>query len=140
MRDFVQVLGRVEDGKLVGVDRAFLAQAMGRWEGRQVYVRIGPEKETRSARANAFLWAAIYAPLAAYTTHTEDEIHEVCKGMFLPKSVAFANGNGDVVGNFVIGGSTTVLTPDEFSDYIRRIKEWALEKLNFEIPDDGSSW
>lgn len=140
MREFVQVVGRVEEGKLVAIDRAFISRAIQRWEGQRVYVRVGPDKATRSERANAFLWAAIYGPIAEFTHNDEEDVHAACKAMFLPKSVAFHDGNGEVVGEFVLGGSTTKLTADEFSLYIARIKEWSREKLNFEIPDTGSSW
>lgn len=139
MREFYQAAGRVEGGRLQ-IDRFAFNKAIQRWNGKDVYVRVGLDKGTRSDRANAFLWVAIYGPIAEHTGNDEEDIHAVCKGMFLPKAVAFADGNGEVVGEFVVGGSTTRLTPDEFSAYIRKIKTWALDKLQFVIPDDGEPW
>lgn len=96
------------------------------------------KKATRSLPANAYYWACVVGTLAEHTGYTPDEMHEVLKAKFLPKTLAVQDKNGEIVGEFVIGGSTVKLNTTEFSDYVRDIKTWAREQLDVEIPDaDG---
>lgn len=65
-------------------------------------------------------------------------MHDVLKAKFLPKTLAVQDGNGEIVGEFVIGGSTVKLDKQQFSDYVRDIKAWALT-LGVEIPE-AENW
>ena len=71
--------------------------------------------------------------LADYTGSTPDDMHDVLK-------IVFAEGRGDqnrvgeVVAEFVNGGSTRELTVTEFYDYVERIRQWAFEKLDVDLP------
>jgi hypothetical protein len=40
-----------------------------------------------------------------------------------------------LVGEHVVGGTTTTLPPGEFADYCNRIRQWMLEELDIAIPD-----
>ncbi len=93
------------------------------------------KKATRSQKSNAFYWAVVVETLAEHTGYTPDEMHEVLKAKFLPKTLAIQDKNGEIVGEFVIGGSTVKLNTNQFSDYIRDIKTWAREALDVEIPE-----
>jgi hypothetical protein len=73
--------------------------------------------------------------LAEHTGYTPDEIHEILKAKFIPKRLAITNGNGEICGEFVLGGSTTKLDTLDFSEYCERIREWAAESLDIVIPD-----
>ncbi len=72
--------------------------------------------------------------LSDHTGYTVDEMHDLCKAQFLPKRLAIADGNGEVVGEFVLGGSTRRLTTSEFHDYIEQVRQWAAG-LDCDIPD-----
>lgn len=101
----------------------------------ELTVMIEKRHATRSLAANAYYWAGVIGTLCERTGYTPDEMHEICKAKFLPKKLALANGNGVVVDEFVIGGSTTGLNKLEFGDYIRAIRQWAAESLDLVIHD-----
>jgi hypothetical protein len=89
---------------------------------------------TRSTQANAWYWACVVGLVADHTGYTPDEIHEIYKAKFIPKAMAIADGNGEIVGEVVLGGSTTRMDTVEFSDFCERIREWAAT-LGVVIPD-----
>jgi hypothetical protein len=62
------------------------------------------------------------------------------KAKFLPKHLSVPNQNGEIVGEFVIGGSTTKLNKLEFGEYCDSIVRWAAEDLGLVIPDPDPAW
>ncbi len=94
---------------------------------------------TRSLAQNAFYWSVVVASLSEHTGYTPDEIHEILKAKFLPKTRAITDRNGEIVGEFVIGGSTTALNKIEFGEYIEQVRVWAAE-LGVYIPDPDPEW
>lgn len=74
--------------------------------------------------------------LSQHTGYTQDEMHDISKAKFLPKTLAIADGNGEVVGEYVLGGSTRRLNTHEFYAYIERVRQWAAE-LDCDTPDPG---
>ena len=98
-------------------------------------VTIKRARATRSSQANRWYWGCVVGLVAEHTGYTAEEIHEIYKAKFLPKTLAFADGNGEVLGEFVIGGSTTRLNTVEFSEFCERIREWAADSLGVVIPD-----
>jgi hypothetical protein len=129
--------GLVEDGRFHVPDGKALLAAMRRFADGPVRVRIERFERTRSAQSNRFYWGVVVRAIAEHTGYTPDETHEALKQLFLPKHLAFQDGNGVVAGEFVIGGSTRAMTGREFSDYIERIRLWAGEKLDVVIPPAG---
>ena len=95
---------------------------------------VSRRKATRSAQANAYYWGVVLEALHRLTGYEPDELHDICKAKFLPKRVAFCDGNGEVVGDYVVGGTTTRLSTNEFYDYVERIRRWAADELNCPIP------
>lgn len=100
-----------------------------------VTVRIERKRATRSTQANRLYWGVYVATLSEYTGFTPDEMHEVLKAKFLPKRLAVCDGNGEVVDEYVLGGSTTKLDVVEFGDYLAAIQAWA-QDLGIEIPTE----
>lgn len=128
--------GTIRNGKLwIPNRRAFDQQIAQMREGWSVEVAITRLRAARSLEQNRYLWGVVYQTLADYTGYTPEEIHDVCKAKFIPKRVALANGNGEVVGEFVLGGSTRKLKKDECTEYIENIRRWAAESLDCYIPD-----
>jgi hypothetical protein len=105
--------------------------------GKRYVLAVRPEKLTRSIRANAYLWAVCYAAIADHTGYTVEEVHEYCKRRWLPKHLAIAGRNGELVGEDVIGGSTAELDTHDFAEYVTKIKAWALDDLGVYIPEAG---
>jgi hypothetical protein len=93
---------------------------------------------TRSTKANAFYWGVVLQALADHTGHLPEELHEILKAKFLPKALAVCDLNGELRGEYVIGGSTASLSVEEFSDYMNRIIRWADEELGVLIPHPDS--
>ncbi len=85
------------------------------------------KRATRSQQQNRFYFGVVLRALSDHTGYPPDEIHEICKAKFLPKRLAVADGNGEIVGEFVIGGSTRKLTQQEFTDYMDAVTVWAGE-------------
>lgn len=130
--------GRVEGGKVQIRNRRAFDAAIAALDGREVIVRIERAKANRSLNQNAWYWAGIVATLSEHTGFTPDEMHEVLKAKFLPKRLAVTDGNGEIRGEFVIGGSTTKLNKVEFGEYCEAIRRWAAEDLGCDIPDPSA--
>jgi hypothetical protein len=105
----------------------------------ELRVEIRRARATRSLSQNAWYWGCVVGLVAEHTGYTPDEIHEIYKAKFIPKKLAFADGNGEVLGEFVIGGTTTRLNTLEFSEYCEAIREWASDTLGVVIPDPSEA-
>jgi hypothetical protein len=101
----------------------------------ELMIVIERKHATRSLAQNAYYHAAIVGSISDHTGYTPDEVHEILKAKFLPKKLAIADANGEVVDEFVIGGSTTKLNKIQFTDYIDAIRQWAAETLDLDIKD-----
>lgn len=101
----------------------------------ELSILIEKKHATRSLASNAYYWAGVVGAISDHTGYTPDEVHEILKAKFLPKKLALADGNGVVVDELVIGGSTSSLNNIEFGDYIRAIRQWAAETLDLTIHD-----
>lgn len=130
MREFMMI-ARIVGGRLQ--DGARLDAAMQRFRDGEVVVTVERRHATRSVEQNAAYWVAIVNPLAEHTGYTPDEIHEILKAKFLPKRVAIQDGNGEIVDEYVIGGTTTRLDKVQFGEFIREIQVWAAETLGLDL-------
>lgn len=130
---------RVEKGPRLQIrNRALLLAALKRWEGRDVDLSFALHREIRSLRQNAYLWGVCYRAVSEHTGYEDWEVHELAKQMFLPRTLAVTDGNGEIKGEYVIGGSTTKLDTAEMTEYIERFRRWAAETFGLVIPDpDG---
>jgi hypothetical protein len=103
--------GDIRNGRLFIRNRAAFDSSMAALrEGMQVEIAVMALRATRSIQANRYYWGVIVQLLSEYTGYSVDEMHDVLKAKFLPKHLAVTNGNGTIVDEFVIGGSTRELT------------------------------
>lgn len=93
------------------------------------------KRATRSQSQNAYWWGVCVELVSEHTGYTPDEVHEIAKQMFLPKKLAVQSGNGEIKGEFVIGGTTTTLNKTEFGEFMESFRRWAAEDLGVVIPD-----
>jgi hypothetical protein len=107
-------------------------------DGSELIVTFEKAHATRSTQANRYYWGVVVHAVAEHTGYTAEETHDALKTMFLPKKLAMLDGNGEVHGELVIGGSTTKLNKVEFGEYVTRIREFALLKLGLDIPSPSS--
>ena len=133
-------VAQIDGGRLKIGLRALelMRHALAGWRRCDVVVTIEKRHATRSLQANRYYWGVVVHHISEHTGYTPEETHEALKTMFLPKKLAMLGQNGDVQGELVIGGSTAKLNKIEFGDYINRIREWARDTLQVEIPQPES--
>jgi len=56
----------------------------GKLANYRVQLDIDRKKTPRSQQQSAYLFAAVYPPIAKHTGHAATEVHEICKQTFLP--------------------------------------------------------
>ncbi len=112
-----------------------MASVLSRWRDGDVVVSIAPRRATRSQQQNRWYWGVVVEMLSDHTGYTPDEIHDVLKAKFLPKRLAVSDGNGEIRGEFVIGGSSRQLDKNEFAEFCESVRRWAAEDLGVVIPD-----
>lgn len=82
----------------------------------------------RSDRQNRYLWGIVYQILADETGHSTEEIHAFCR-RFLPRVFVTVGSVEEEVEK-----STTSLTTSEFEDYTLRVRVFAAQELQCQIP------
>lgn len=139
-RDRYVSTGSCEGGKFKmrgrpQLEAFFSAQKDGEWT-----IAFARAKATRSPQANAYYFGVVLHTISEHTGYTVEELHEWAKVKFLPHELAFCDGNGEVVDGMVIGGTTTTLSKNEFWEYVERIRSFAWERLQLEIPAPDPAW
>lgn len=124
----------IKGGRLRIRNRRAFDLALQSFTDGEVAVRVEKRRATRSPQANRYYWGVVVEAFSMRTGYDADEMHAILKAKFLPKRVAITDGNGEIQGDFVIGGSTTKLNVNDFYEYVERVRQWAAE-LGFDIPD-----
>ena len=120
--------GIINRGKVVlDAPSRYLSQ-ISNLEGKRVELVVRQEKSERSIRQNKYYWKIPIQLIADYSGHDPDEIHELCKSMFLKTFIVI---NGKEVASV---GSTTRLNTQQFEEYLDRVRAWAAMELNVFIP------
>jgi hypothetical protein len=128
-------------GKLHVRDRKAFDEAMSSWRDCEVTVTIAKKHATRSQQQSRYYFGVVLALIAEHTGYTVDELHDWAKAKFLPKHLALTDGNGVIVDEYILGGSTTKLNKVEFGEYVESIRRFAAETLDINIPDpDPDYW
>ncbi len=130
-----QTTGRLEAGRIRLRSWPTMQATLRDWPDSEVFITIERKTARRSDAANRYYFAVVVKTISDYTGYSPDETHQALKALHLPKHLAFADGNGEVVGELVIGGSTRVLNNIEFGDFISRVRVWAQDVLGITIPD-----
>ena len=111
------------------------AAALRTWKDGEVSIRVETRHATRSLNQNAWYWSQVVGLVAEHTGYTADEVHEFYKAKFLPRTLHFQNGEGEIVAEFVTGGTTATLNKVQFGAYCEQIREWASSVLDVVIPN-----
>jgi len=141
VNDLVVASAEVKGGRLFFRNRRQFDQAVAQFkEGWTVEVSVKRLRATRSQLQNRYWWGVCVQLVSEHTGYTPEEVHEIAKQLFIPKRLALQNGNGEVKGEFVIGGSTREMNTVEFGEFMERFREWAAQDLDVYIPDptDGA--
>lgn len=131
----VTTVGLMREGRL-RVHRAdVFASELQQLRDGPVEIRITRRQATRSATMNAYYWTACVGRVASEMHQTPIAVHTVATQILIPQSVALVDRHGGVRGEYVIGGSTSKLTREQFRDYLTAFKRWVTEDLNMRVPD-----
>lgn len=138
--DLVEATAHVKNGRLFITNRRSFDQQLRERlkESWVLEVLVRRRRATRSMQQNNFYWGVCIQLISEHTGYTPEEVHDLAKQMFIPKHLALADGNGEVRGEFVIGGSTRELDTKGFTEYLERLRQWAAEELDLFIPDPES--
>ena len=98
----------------------------------EVEVVLRKESKKRSLRQNRYYWAVIISELSTELGHSEDELHEIFKTMFLTSEVDLVTNTGNK--HFTISKSTTELTTEKMEIYLGKIRQFAEMELGIYLP------
>lgn len=131
----VTAAGYIKAGRLLLHDRkSFDSAVSGLKDGWEVELEISRLRAHRSHLANRYYFGVVIKALSNHTGYTREDLHDLMKARFLPKELAILNGTGDIVDQFVLGGSTRELDTVQFYEYVERVRAWAGDKLDVYIP------
>lgn len=97
----------------------------------EYYLTIKKEYSDRSNNQNRYLWGCVYPIISNEVGYTNDEVHEICKNMFLKKWVILETKDG--FKEVEITKSTKDLTTVEFENYLSQIRQWVSIELGIFI-------
>lgn len=99
-------------------------------------------RKPRSNDQNGWLWGCIYPMLlealldAGWEFVTVEQVHEFFKSQMTADQVVNKH-TGEII---TFPGSTATMDTLTFSTYCEKLREYALEYLNLEIPDPDPNW
>ncbi len=121
--------GKIKDSKLILDEEDVFTIWLGSLEDKEVEVVVRAKKSQRSTQQNKYLWACVYKLIGDEIGYTTEEIHQLCKAMFLKKHLDVKEKR------YTIVGSTASLNTVDFTHYIEAIKDWASQELGIFIPE-----
>jgi len=135
----------VKDGQLI-IPKSMLREVPQLYGDKPIKITVERNKVRRSNPQNAYYWGVILphvrdgfidiGNVIPRTSEGVQMIHELMREKFIDNGLAIADNHGQV---HTLRNSTTRLTKDEFSYYIKQIKEWSAEFLNITIPEDETT-
>lgn len=109
--------------------------------GRALKLVVSEYKATRSAEANAYMWAGLLTPIAEQAfvggrRYTAEVWAEFFKAQFLPEVTSKGTEKWQYLpdGSRHLVGSTTHLNKDEMTHYLQQIEEYAVTELGVRLP------
>jgi hypothetical protein len=119
-------LGQIKDGKLL-LDKGQQFNAhLASLSGKRVEVTVDKLKHPRTNSQNRWYWGCILKLISDYTGEEPENLHNALKAHFAPKNI---------VGSIVVPRSSRTLDTIEFAEYCEKVRRWAAEELNINIPD-----
>ena len=120
-------LGAVVDGKLVLSNPTQFLKDMQKLKG-DVVVIVDKRRTQRSLNANALYWMWL-GVIEEETGQDKDEVHDFFKTKFL-------KGTKQVFGKvYEVVSSSAILDSKDFSDYMSKCKQFAINELNIILPE-----
>lgn len=137
-----EALGIIAKGKLRIRERQHFERAMAEFEDGEVILHIsrGTKDRLRSLRANRYYFGKVLKDIATETAHEAIDIHDAMRKKFLARIVSLVNKKSGEIEEVIVVGSTARLKPNEFADYVEKVRLWAAEFLGLTIEDPDPSW
>jgi hypothetical protein len=134
----VEQYGFIKDGELKILNRKRFDSEIKAFPDCDVQITI-KKKGKRSTQQNRYYWGVIvdeirHELLRRGNRFDAETIHEFLKQKFNSVKVVVET-TGELI---EMGKSTTEMNKDEFTEYIERIREWAAQSLELNIPDAGT--
>lgn len=129
--------GRVdEQGMLRASDRDAWLAHVATFAGKPVEFWIKERQETRSVRANAYLWGVVYKAISDDTGQEPEAIHEAMKQRFLTQTdVVLINAKTGEMEEHRVVGSSSKLKVHDFYQFVENVRLFAAEWLGLRIPE-----
>lgn len=134
LREKVIFYSDVKSGKLQKNVSEKIVKTLQIFEGKRVEISIQKQRGHRSNQQNRLWWVYMQI-IADETGHTKEEIHELCKKMFLSKPIELVNLKTGEVTQETTFGSTAQLNKDQFTELIDNLQKWAATILDIVLPD-----
>jgi hypothetical protein len=107
--------GKAKDNQIEFSNKKALSDYLSTVEGKGLWIRIERMTGQRSDTQNRFYWAYIRV-IANETGHSDQELHELFKRLFIPPQWKTILGR-----EVKLPGSTTNLSKSDFGEYLDRI-------------------
>jgi len=121
-----------ETGEVRLADPIAWRARLARLRGKRVWLTVDKEALVRSPSQNRLMWGWHLAILAEYTGYTVEELHQVFRWRHLRREILLPGGEVAETTR-----STTELSIEEFSEYLRKIERDGAE-MGCAIPDPES--
>lgn len=133
----IELYGSIINGKLDIPNRKRLVEELRQAKDCEIVLTI-KKRGKRSNPQNSYYWSVIIPELKYRFRELgndvdDNTVHEFLKLKFNPEKIVTLEG--EVI---EVGGSTTDLNKSEFSDYCDRIRMWAAQTLDINIPDPNT--
>jgi uncharacterized protein (UPF0179 family) len=127
MTTVFELTGFVKDGELKLRNRKALQAWAATLKDCEVVVTIEKAHATRSLAQNAFWHGVVVKAFSEHCGYRPTEMHDVLKLELLPEKRLLHDGNGEVLREVIVGGSTARLTKIEFGELIERAQQLGAE-------------
>jgi hypothetical protein len=130
----IKVRTKILNGK-ISENIPLMQEALRLFDNEDVTIIIEKTKRKRSGPQNAFYWGCVlpyitWGIIELGNEWTDEDSHILMRSKFLQKAILI-NDDGEFVTKTK---STTELDTVQWEEYITKIRAWASEMLNIEIP------
>jgi hypothetical protein len=114
-----------------------IIQIVKSYEGKEIELTFAPVTKKRSVQQNSYYWGVVI-PIMQNTmldignVMDFEDVHLLLRAKFLREILAVDENTGEVCERVK---STTELSTTEFMDYINKVRMWAIEFFEVEIPE-----
>lgn len=127
----MRIIGYIQNGKLIPQDKNKLLEMLKKSEGKWFELNIN--RRDRSNSQNRYYWGVIIRTVSEDTGQDGDTVHEYLKTQFLRKQIVFNKKE------YIVVGSTSDLTTEEFETYAEKCRQHVGEILGIQIPLPGEA-